>query len=445
MEDQNIRRGIDLANRLGESGIAHTLNKSFSWWSGGKLNKNSFLFIAVLSFIHLVIVYPVLWQDTTYTYASSSLSLLGELLQNIGIAKSVFFGFLTIVAVSFAPLNFYLFVRKMVLRHDLTALLATLIYILPNPLLNYDMSIASRFLAGDGAHAFVFSFIPLFLLYVHAYITTGVSAWWVMSIAGTAFVGIISPFAFFNLVIMFFVLAISDGFLGKLRIKVMRVVNIILYAFLISLFWHIPNIFTNPYVVDNINRALGKFWSVFPLAIPAIPVFGTIFFLVFDRREKLKPIFIGLSLLIIYYTLYYFSNNVGITGLFNAERYALELSFAMSFLLSILAVLFLEYMTRRYILTLKNKNVVYTSLFIGIVVIGGLIVVFIANIGTIHEAIDLQKEIIAQRKVPTALPILFQLSIPSILASVISLGTCVHIFRKLSNAPHVPTTDLVKV
>jgi len=55
-------------------------------------------------------------------------------------------------------------------------------------------------------------------------------------------VAVISPFATFNLLIIFGVITVSEGFFRDLREKISRLMFLLISSFLLSFFWYYPNI-----------------------------------------------------------------------------------------------------------------------------------------------------------------------------------------------------------
>lgn len=364
MENQDIKRSIDFENRFLENGVTR-FRHAFAWWRGRKLNKTTLLFILVIFVINLFITYPLFERDVSVSFSSSVFLLLAGILDNAHImSKSQFFSMLLIFSITFAPISYYLFVRKTAMRHELIALVATLFYILPNPLSNGGSVLSEAILNGDGAHVFVFSFLPLFLLYVRAYISTGVKAWGFIAAIVTAVVAVISPFATFNLLIIFAVITISEGFFRDLREKFSRLLFLLASSFLLSFFWYYPNVIGKIIVLEHVSYTIDKVVSILPLAIPIIPVAGLLLFLVFDRREKLKPVFLAISFFLIYISLYLVSRDLNITGIFTSDRYLLEVAFGASYLFAMIFIVVIELMIRSYIPKIKNDILLFFSIFI---------------------------------------------------------------------------------
>lgn len=341
MENQDIKRGVDFETRFGEQSRA--LESAFIWWQGEKFNKKTVIFLSLLFVINFIIVFPILGKDFTASYASSIMLLdIAGFLKYLAISPQFFFSVLTVCALCLAPITFYLFVRRVAMRHEITAFLASLFFILPNPFLGQIPIMVNAFLQGDGAHAVVFSFLPLFLLYVQAFLKTGMPALAVLCIIGTTIIAVLSPFAAFNLVIILFILTIAEGFLGSLRVKLLRLVVLLFGSSLLASFWYYPNILSKIAVLAHVKFAFDKFTSVLPLAVPIIPVAGALSFLIFDRREKLNPIFISTALFLSYFSLYNVSRDLAMSGIFTADRYVLELGFSSAFFIAILFILLTE-------------------------------------------------------------------------------------------------------
>lgn len=361
--ENTIKRRIDFENRFLQKGVSR-FRHAFAWWKGRKLNKITLLFLIVVFVINLFVVYRLFGRNVTPSFSSSSLLLFAGFLEHLGILnKSQFFSFITIFSLSFAPIGYYLFVRKTAMRHELITLVATLFFVLPNPLTNGGSVLTSAILNGDGSHAVTFSFIPLLLLYMQAFISTGFSVWGFIVIFITAIIAVVSPFAMFNLLILFAIITISEGFFRNLREKFLRLLFLLVSSFLLSFFWYYPNVITQILVLSHVSYIIGKLTSILPLAIPIIPIVGLLLFLVFDGREKLKPVFLGLFLFIIYISLYLISRDLEIAGILTSDRYLLELTFSASYLFAMIFVFVIELLFRGYIFRIKNNILLFLSIF----------------------------------------------------------------------------------
>lgn len=354
----DIKRGIDFSNRLWQEKLTRRLQTDFLWWQGGGISLLTVIFNIVAVFINILLIFPIFSHKLTPAYSSSALVLVGHFLAGFGL-EDQFFLSLTLCALVIAPVSFYFFVRQMVFKHELTAFFATLFFILPTPFFKDGLPLIGAILEGDGAHALVFAFLPITLLSIRNFIVTGEVKFRIISAFICAVVAILSPFAYFNLLIILTILTVAEGFQGLFRVKLKRSLFLISSSFALSFFWYYPNMLTKIVVLEHVKFTLQKLWQVFPLLIPIVPVVGAISFLIFDRREKLKPIFFGIALFITYLTLFNVSKIINTTGIFTAERYLIELSFSLSFLVAVIFGLLVEYVFRKYVLDLKGRRLFY--------------------------------------------------------------------------------------
>jgi hypothetical protein len=384
MEKQDIKRGVDFETRVGET--AMQISQAFLWWRGGRLNQRTLFFLALVWILNFIIVFPIFGKNLTQAYSSSTfLVLISEFFHRfLNLPQHFFFSILTFFSFTFAPVSFYLFVRKIAMRHEITALIATLLFILPNPFFNNVPILVAAILRGDGAHVLAISFIPFFLLYVQTFISTGAPVLFFMTAIGIAYIAIISPFAVFNLVLCFGVLTIAEGFQGNLRIKLIRAFILLLTASALAFFWYYPSMILKIVALSHIQYTITKFLGILPAAIPVVPVAGALSFLIFDRREKLKPIFVSLSLFFIYLTFYGVSSQLEISGIFTADRYLPELTMFSSFFLAILFILLVELIIRHLLPKLKGKIAFFGFIFL--ITFGTALVGFLTfqGIGIVH-------------------------------------------------------------
>jgi hypothetical protein len=71
--------------------------------------------------------------------------------------------------------------------------------------------------------------------------------------------------------------------------------------------------------------------NLIPLSFFIFPVFGTFAFLIFDRRPKLQPLFISLSLTVFFGLIYLVRTNLVDITLSDNGRFGAELTLALSF------------------------------------------------------------------------------------------------------------------
>jgi len=388
--DNSLKRGVELTNRLGEGGAGKKLHNAFSWWQGGGIDKTTYILIAIIFAVNLYFSLPIFLKDLTPAFSSSAaLNIFANGLESLNIiSHEVFFRILTILSIAIAPIGFYMFARLNVLRHELTTFLAALFYILPNPIFGGGFPLVRAIISGDGAHSFAFAFIPLILISVQLFIREGLPRWGIVSAISTAIIAFISPFALFNLLVISFVIAVSEGFMSNLRKKVGRFILFTIASFVLSSFWYYP-VITKIFQMSHVVFAFNKFWSIAPLLIPAIPILGIILFLIFDRREKLKPIFLSIALFLTYLFFVNASKVLQVSGLFTADRYNIEFSFASSFIISLILVFLIELLLKNYILKIKAKAKVYSSIVLFFTILVVLLFVVVERAVTARREFDL--------------------------------------------------------
>lgn len=348
MENIVARRGIDLQNRLWDNIIGKRFKNGLNL-DGGPIDRTTFLGLFIVLCFNFFIISSIFGKDLTYAFSSSYfLMSIGELIEKTRlIDKSQFFLVLSFLSLFFAPINIYLFIRRIALRHELTAFIATLFFVIPNPLITEGMPLLHALLNGDGAHMVTFSFIPLFLLHFKAFIRSGFLAWGFLASIISTIVAIISPFAFLSILVLFSVITVSEGFMGGFKIKFLRLFFVLICSFFLSSFWYHPGAIGTIMKLESIELVISYFWKVFPITIPIVPVVGAISFLVFDRREKLQPVFISIFVFVLYLLLFKISASFSIAGIFVPERYLIELSFSGSFLAAIIFGFFIELFFRK--------------------------------------------------------------------------------------------------
>ncbi|MDO8657163.1 MAG: hypothetical protein Q7K55_00370 [Candidatus Levybacteria bacterium] len=349
--DTSIRRGIDLENRLWDRTVGKSL-KNKIYWKGKPINKITLIGLFFVFCVNIFFISSIFSKDLVPAFSSSVfLTSVGGLFESLNILKMTqFFLIISVLSLSFSPICAYLFFRRMSDRHEITALIATLFFILPNPFVGDKSSLAYGILMGDGPHIVVFSFLPLFLLYFRSFIATGLFVWGTFAIIGTSLIAVISPFGLFNLLIFFLIITASESFMGNLRIKFARLLFVLIFSFCLSYFWYNHNLIRSIFHLKSFGLAWSYFIKMFPILIPVVPVVGVISFLIFDRRKKLKPVFIGIFLFVSYLVFLNISSSVSSTGIFMPERYAPELALSKAFL----AGLILSFLYNFLILKLKQ-------------------------------------------------------------------------------------------
>lgn len=358
-----IKRGVDFETRVGESSVPRQV---FFWRPGKRFNHRTFFLISVLWLMNFFIVLPVLSLDLSKAYYSSIFLVnTAKWVKGLtGISENLFFQFLTFWVCAFTPVSFYLFARRLTMRHEITAFIATLFFILPSPLFGNLPIVVTALLRGDGAHMVVFSFLPLFMLYLQMFLSTGASALLFLTAVTLAYSAVVSLFATFNIFVFLAVILIAEGFLGDLRIKILRTVILVLTASALTLFWYYPKAVLDLLTMPVVNEAAGKFLNILPLSIPIIPVAGALAFLIFDRRIKLRPVFVSLALLLVYVMIYGLSGQLSLGSIFRPDRYMPEIAMVISLMASIVFVLMIETGVRHF-----KRKAVGGSVFFGIMML----------------------------------------------------------------------------
>ena len=364
--DKDIKRGVDLGNRLWGNQEKKS-QRSYSLFRTPGRNKITYFFVAVIFLLNLALTLPLLTQDLSNYYSSFVLTSLVNSIVNLHILdKAQVFMLLAFIPIAFAPISVYFFVRNNVWGDEFAAFLATLFFVLPNPFLGKELTVVNSILHSDGAHSFVFPLIPFFLLYFQDYLATGMFKFAAITSIGGALIAIISPFGFFNFIIMLLILGVSDGFLRDLRAKLVRLFSVILLSLGLCLFWYYPTLIQNILSLNYIQITMQRTISNIPIFLPLVPILGIILFLVLDRRAKWQSFFIGISFFLVYLVLFFISKATNVPGIFTPYRYALELSFSASFLLSLTIIYLLDLLFKSILHKVKRglKTILFGVVFL---------------------------------------------------------------------------------
>lgn len=434
MED--LKRGVDLGNRFWDGNFARKIKEVFHWRKGKPINKVTFLSLFVIILINSFLISGLSRRDLSSSFSSSYfLMLISSLFENIGISKAVFFGAISMLSLFFAPINIYLFARKISQRHELTAFIATFLFVVPNPISEKGLPLIYGLLNGDGAHVLAFSITPLLLLYLKAFLEKGLFAWAFLTSIITAFIAVISPFAFFNLLILFFILTVSEGFIGGIRINFARLFFVLAASFGLSFFWYHPQALKNIFFTDSMGFAVSYFWNIFPIFIPLVPVIGAISFLVFDRREKLQPLFISIFMFLAYFILYRISLGYNSEGIFMPDRYSIELSFGTAFLFSFILGFFIDFSISKFSFFKQHKYQLIAFFLISAFVFFTILMT-LSNISLLRGEIESMETVVSYKKGVGSVrrEVLFS-NFSSIIGSLITLSTFVLFFYALKYYP----------
>ncbi len=238
------------------------------------------------------------------------------------------------VALSF-PLSSFTWhlLFKALSRNNLIAFLASLIFNLP-------WSLETRFSLfwerGDGAHSLAVVFLPIAGFFFWQFLKSGGFKFFVISFLGIALVSLTSPFGLLNLYIVFMIITASEMLLGQARIKLTRFLIVAIFAQGFSSFWYHPAFFAALFNSENGRAVINAFWQLVPIAIFSVPIIGAFSFLIFDRKPTLQPLFLGLVLTLIYFSLTAIEKFGGYLSLPVPDRFLPEFYLGLSLLGAIL-------------------------------------------------------------------------------------------------------------
>ena len=108
MDTEKVKRGIDFSNRVGECKLTDRYKKSLAWWKGSKLNKKTFVYIAVVFIINLIIIMPLFGRDVRGSFVSSAVfMLIADFFKRfLFLDNIIFFKIITIFSLALSPITF---------------------------------------------------------------------------------------------------------------------------------------------------------------------------------------------------------------------------------------------------------------------------------------------------------------------------------------------------
>ncbi len=250
----------------------------------------------------------------------------------------------TIVLLCYAlgPLTAYLFVYQLTERHLPAIITATLIQLPAFPFSGMPpIQLSLALIDGDAAHVAALSFMPLAALAFLDYLRSKNITQILVFTAISAFMASLSFFSIYVLAIVMVFITISEVLIDQGRIKIRRALSCVgvvtLTAFLvynISL-W---NILTS----QEGQNTIRVFLNFIPLSFFLLPILGIFFFLIFDRRPKLQPVFLSLSLTILFWLFHWIRVSFVDIPLFDQDRYRAELAFGRSFAAGVLSTILFD-------------------------------------------------------------------------------------------------------
>lgn len=211
---------------------------------------------------------------------------------------------------------------------------------------------------GDISHIIGLSLLPLPIYWLVWFLRNPGYKFFLLGAISLSFILLISPFAFVNLFIIAMVFGISEMLLGQGRIKVARLLFIFLVGILLTSFWYHPRVILELFRSNEWREGTSVFKNLLPISFFAVPVCGTILFLIFDRKPHLQSIFIAIILVIVY-GLINFSENVLVKRIVPVPmRFLPEFSLSMSLFLATLISL-ASYFVAHYLIKLFRKTNVW--------------------------------------------------------------------------------------
>lgn len=263
--------------------------------------KKDLILAATLFSLNLFFLWPFFGQD--YPQANFSTPVLPLLAKVLDFLTPLSFtqavGIFVLFSFPLASFAWYLFFQKLS-GNSLLSFLAGLIFLLP---WFYLPRFALFWQRGDGTHALGFAILPLVGVVLKQFLRNGSLNFFLASFLGVSLVALISPFALFNLYLVFLVLTFSEMLLGQARIKILRFLIILLFAQGFSSFWYHPEFLLSLVRSGQGQEVLVSIWKLLPLSFFTAPVLGVFSFLIFDRKPNLQPVFFAFILTVIYLSL----------------------------------------------------------------------------------------------------------------------------------------------
>lgn len=288
---------------------------------------------------------------------------------------SVIASSLIISLYALGALSFYFFVFALTKRH-LPAIITSLLSMVPViPFSNQAPErLSLALLQEDGAHVAAFSLSILALTAFFVYLRKEKIAHLIVFTLISFVVILLSFFATFVLWIMMLFLALSEMLVGQGKLKVKRFGIGILSTF--GLLVIVYNVSIVKMLVSSEGQTtLAVVTNFIPLTFFLIPLFGTFFFLIFDRRPQLQSLFLSLVLTLLFGILHVVRLSLVDVSLLDQDRYATELSFGLPFFLAIVVTWLFDFARTGKIANSANPKTRFFGA-VGIVVAILLLLVF---------------------------------------------------------------------
>src|SRR3989344_3668341 len=152
---------------------------------------------------------------------------------------------------------------------------------------------------GDGAHFLALALIAFAALFFLRYIKSDKTSDLVITVLACAFILLASRSQALSLFLVLIVVALTDLFLGSVRVKIKRFLLVLLISLGLVSFWYTPS-FWQETLISFFSQLKVNLKFLFPL--PATLGFLTLFvsFVFFGRKENRQPIFFSFLLFIIF-------------------------------------------------------------------------------------------------------------------------------------------------
>lgn len=282
--------------------------------------------------VNLVLVWRFFAVPFTYVFSAPVVPILASGLGIFGVTYDWAVRWILLAFYLFGPLTLFFLVREVTGRR-LSALLAAVLFSLP--------AFRSRFEAmvslGDGAHIASLTLIPLAAFFLLRFLKSGSFASAVVASIAILLVALTSPFGLFVLFSVLLVVTFSEILLGLGRLKFLRFVLVLVFAFGLSGFWYNPEFIRLSLFSPSGRAVIVAIKNLIPLSFFVVPILGTFGFLLFDKRPHLQPLFIALGLTIVF-GLISFAGGLSPIAVSAQSRYLPEVSLSISFLWGVVGV-----------------------------------------------------------------------------------------------------------
>lgn len=368
MDQSNFKRSMSLHHRAiesRESGINKIL-----YQIRYPLNIVIPLIISGLGLLSVRELFGQTWQ--TGTLSLVLVPFVGNLLLNLLAPQdNIILSTIIIIGYAACSLTLYTYVYYLTKRH-LPAILSGILLLLP--FMPFSSEFPSRLILAltdfDGAHVLGTALLPLAILFFQKHLRSGEARERKIFAIIATILGLISFFTYLILNIYLIFILISEVLVDNAKIKMLRYLR---SMFIMSvIFLVIYNIAIYRMITSEPGRlAFMIITNFIPMSFFLVPILGTFAFLIFDRQANLQPLFIALSTAIFFGILHLIGSSFLESALTRQERFAVEFSTGLSFLLGIIITAIFDglrqgKMIKRFMAIYRIRSRV-AILFIGLV------------------------------------------------------------------------------